>query len=185
MWFITQCFGVGFRGAPEIYWIWRKTLFLFVIQLRCAVSCKRNVNGCLIPTGRLVMDARKRYISSIYWLYSCHMTTSFHLYTDSILVIWLLHSIYIPTLFLSYDDFIPPGLVNLRDDYGQDGAAAEQLEDGPRRYRRRAAPLFRVQCEPDGAAGRALIYPAASGLHDHAKLQERADVRSLMHWTRS
>jgi hypothetical protein len=30
------------------------------------------------------------------------MTTSFHLYTNSILVIWRLHSIYIPTLFLSY-----------------------------------------------------------------------------------
>ena len=28
-------------------------------------------------------------------------------YTDSILVIWRLHSIYIPTLFLSYDDFMP------------------------------------------------------------------------------
>ena len=48
------------------------------------------------PKGRL---ARKRYISSIYRLYSCHMMTSFHLYTDSILVIWRLHSIYIPTLF--------------------------------------------------------------------------------------
>ena len=71
-------------GAPEIYWIRRKTLSLFVIQLRCAVSCRRNVNGCLIPTGRLVIDARKRYISSIYRLYSCHMLTSFHLYTDSI-----------------------------------------------------------------------------------------------------
>ena len=74
-----------------------KDTSLFVIQLRCAVSCKRNVNGCLIPTGRLVIDARKRY--SIYRLYSCHMTTSFHLYTDTILVIsWRLHSIYIPTL---------------------------------------------------------------------------------------
>ena len=86
-------------GAPEIYWIRRKTLSLFVIQLRCAVSCKWNVNGCLIPTGRLVIDARKRYISRIYRHYSCHMTTSFHLYTDSILVIWRLHSIYIPTIF--------------------------------------------------------------------------------------
>ena len=27
------------------------------------------------------------FIPSIYRLYSCHMTTSFHLYTDSILVI--------------------------------------------------------------------------------------------------
>ena len=74
-------------GAPESYWIRRKIFSLFVIQLRCAVSCKRNVSCCLIPTGRLVIDARKGYISSIYLLYSCHMTTSFHLYTDSILVI--------------------------------------------------------------------------------------------------
>ena len=90
---------------PRVIGFNEKTLSLFVIQLRCAVSCKRNVNGCLIPTGRLVIDARKRYY--IYWLYFCHMTTSFHLYTDSILVIWRLHSIYILTLFLSYDDFIP------------------------------------------------------------------------------
>ena len=31
----------------------------------------------------------------------------YQVYTDSILVIWRLHSIFIPTLFLSYDDFIP------------------------------------------------------------------------------
>ena len=31
----------------------------------------------------------------------------YQVYADSILVIWRLHSIYIPTLFLSYDDFIP------------------------------------------------------------------------------
>ncbi len=57
-----------FPGLFMIYWIRRKALSLFVVQLRCAVSCKWNVSCCLIPTGRLVIDARKGYISSIYRL---------------------------------------------------------------------------------------------------------------------
>ena len=84
-------------GAPEIYWIRRKTLSLFVIQLRCSElqaererlldpdgtprdGCKEGVYIKCIPTLFLSYDD---FIPSIYRLYSCHMTTSFHLYTDS------------------------------------------------------------------------------------------------------
>ena len=46
--------------------------------------CKEKVYIKYIPTLFLSYDD---FIPSIYRLYSCHMTTSFHLYTDSILVI--------------------------------------------------------------------------------------------------
>ena len=52
-------------GVPIIHWIQRMRVSLFVIQLRCAVSCKLNMNCCLIPTGRLVIDARNSYMPSI------------------------------------------------------------------------------------------------------------------------
>ena len=46
--------------------------------------CKERVYTQYIPTLFLSYDD---FIPSTYRLYSCHMTTSFHLYTDSILVI--------------------------------------------------------------------------------------------------
>ena len=138
MWFITQCFGVGFRGShragdsvplpgppdpPDMARWWglycnnvsHYTVYYMLVPPRFIGFDERHfpflwyswgVQWVASGTWTAAWSRRdaswsmqgKRYISSIYRLYSCHMTTSFQLYTDSILVIWRLHSIYILTL---------------------------------------------------------------------------------------
>ena len=126
MWFITQCFGVGFRGShqagdsvplpgppdppdmvpdphdeedfegPDT----RSLMDEFMAKMAQSVNDEyKNLHALLatlpdpsVDTGPVAIIltlflSYDDFIPSIYRLYSCHMTTSFHLYTNSILVI--------------------------------------------------------------------------------------------------
>ena len=121
MWFITQCFGVGFRGSHRAG---------DSVPLPGPICCNNvshyTVHYMLVPPRFIGFYERhfpfSWYSWGVQWVGSGTWTAAwsrrdaswltqgkgiYPLYTNSILVIWRLHSIYIPTLFLSYDDFIP------------------------------------------------------------------------------